>query len=169
MGLHDPFGYLKHKLWPKEWPGVKLAIWFLTTESCESFGYTCVKVACHILLESSWWGIQICFRPHFNQRFEKTIYGLSKLRESQFWEFQDSQLGSPEIKRHLGQALWLGIKNNIRGKVAASPKSGSWWVLWVCVCLWFVHALKVFQLCTNQLVVWFVQVRVNNWFTCHSS
>jgi len=26
MGLHDPFGHLKHKLWPKEGPGVKLAI-----------------------------------------------------------------------------------------------------------------------------------------------
>jgi hypothetical protein len=26
MGLHDPFGYLKHKLWPKEGPKVKLAI-----------------------------------------------------------------------------------------------------------------------------------------------
>jgi hypothetical protein len=21
MGLHDPFKYLQHKLWPKEWPG----------------------------------------------------------------------------------------------------------------------------------------------------
>jgi hypothetical protein len=26
MGLHDPFGHLKHKLWPKERPGVKLPI-----------------------------------------------------------------------------------------------------------------------------------------------
>jgi hypothetical protein len=26
MGSHDPFGYFKHKLWPKEGPGVKLAI-----------------------------------------------------------------------------------------------------------------------------------------------
>jgi hypothetical protein len=24
MGLHDPFGHLKHKLWPKEGSGVKL-------------------------------------------------------------------------------------------------------------------------------------------------
>ncbi len=24
MGLHDPFGHLKHKLWPKEGLGVKL-------------------------------------------------------------------------------------------------------------------------------------------------
>jgi len=26
MGLHDSFGYLKHKLWPKEGLGVKLPI-----------------------------------------------------------------------------------------------------------------------------------------------
>jgi hypothetical protein len=26
MGFHDPFGHLKHKLWPKERPGVKLTI-----------------------------------------------------------------------------------------------------------------------------------------------
>jgi hypothetical protein len=26
MGLYDPFGFLKHELWPKEGPGVKLAI-----------------------------------------------------------------------------------------------------------------------------------------------
>jgi hypothetical protein len=26
MGSHDPFGHLKHKLWPKEGMGVKLAI-----------------------------------------------------------------------------------------------------------------------------------------------
>jgi hypothetical protein len=28
MGLHNPFGHLKHKLGPKERSGVKLAIWF---------------------------------------------------------------------------------------------------------------------------------------------
>jgi len=26
MGSHDPFGPLKHKLWPKEGSGVKLTI-----------------------------------------------------------------------------------------------------------------------------------------------
>ncbi len=26
MGSHDPFGHLKHKLWPKERPGIKLAV-----------------------------------------------------------------------------------------------------------------------------------------------
>jgi hypothetical protein len=36
MGSHDPFGHLKHKLWPKESLGVKLAIWLLITKSQES-------------------------------------------------------------------------------------------------------------------------------------
>jgi len=51
--------------------------------------------------------------------------------------------------------LWRGTKYTIRGKVVASPKSGPWWVLWVWVCPWFILVPKVFQLCTNQLVIWF--------------
>jgi hypothetical protein len=53
-------------------------------------------------------------------------------------------------------APWLGTKNTIRGKVVASPKFGLWWVLWICVCSWFIRATKMFQLHTNQLVIWFV-------------
>jgi len=36
MVSHDPFGYLKHKLCPKERLGVKLPIWLLITKSQES-------------------------------------------------------------------------------------------------------------------------------------
>jgi hypothetical protein len=46
-------------------------------------------------------------------------YGPPKLRESQFGEFQDSQLGSPRV-----HASWLGIENTIKGKVVAFPKFG---------------------------------------------
>jgi hypothetical protein len=48
MGLHDPFEYLKHKLWPKEGPGIKLAIWVPTTKSRQSSRFPCVQVVCHI-------------------------------------------------------------------------------------------------------------------------
>jgi hypothetical protein len=65
------------------------------------------------------------------------------------------------------QALWPGIENNIRKKVMASPKSEPWWVLWIHICMWPIRAPKVFQPCTNQLIVWFVQVCANNWPTCH--
>jgi len=55
------------------------------------------------------------------------------------------------------------IEYTIRGKVVASPKSELWWVLWVRVCPWHILAGKVIQLCINQIIVWFVQMRVNDW------
>jgi hypothetical protein len=93
-----------------------------------------VQVVCHILLESSRQGIQLCFRSHLNWRFGKTIYGLPKLQESQFREFQDSQVGSLETKWHLGAGPMAMHREYYKGKVVASPKSELWWVLWVCVC-----------------------------------
>jgi hypothetical protein len=60
-------------------------------------------------------------------------------------------------------ASWRGTKYIIRGKVVAPFKSGLWWVLWIQVCPWLILTPKVLKLCTNQLVVWFMQVCVNNW------
>jgi hypothetical protein len=39
---HDPFGHVKHKLWPKERPGVKLSIWFPITKSRKSPRFLCM-------------------------------------------------------------------------------------------------------------------------------
>jgi hypothetical protein len=58
MGLYDPFGYFKHKLWPKEMLVVKVPIWLPITKSRESPLFTCVQVACYRSLESLWQGIQ---------------------------------------------------------------------------------------------------------------
>jgi len=46
MSSHDPFDYLKHKLWLKEGLGAKLPIWLPTTKSQKSPEFTCVQVAC---------------------------------------------------------------------------------------------------------------------------
>ncbi len=93
-------------------------------------------------------------------------YGPPKSWEFQFRKFQLGVLGQNDI---WVQAPWLGTNNTIRGKVVASPKSRPWWVLWVHVCSWLICAPKVLQLCIKQLVVWFVEVFVNNWPTCQSS
>jgi hypothetical protein len=42
-------------------------------------------------------------------------------------------------------------------------KFGLWWVLWVRVWPWLLHASKMFKLHTNQLVIWFVQGCASNW------
>jgi hypothetical protein len=70
MASHEPLGHLKHKLWSKEGSGVKLAVWLPTTKSWESTQPRCVQVECDTPLKSSWGEIQVCFRPHPNQRSE---------------------------------------------------------------------------------------------------
>jgi len=61
MGLHDPFGHIKHKLWTKKKSGVKLPIWLPNTKSQKSPRFPCVQVACHIPLERFWQGLQLFF------------------------------------------------------------------------------------------------------------
>jgi hypothetical protein len=39
----------------------------------------------------------------------------------------------------------LGPKPKARVTIGGFPKSGSWWVLWVRICLWFVLAVKCFN------------------------
>jgi len=154
MGLHDPFGHLKHKLWPKEGSGVKLAIWLPTTKSQEPPRFPCVQVTNDILLKSSQWGKQLCFKPHLNRRSTHKVMGPQSHESLNFgnfktptWESQDKM--SFGCGPH-GEAQ----KYNIRRKVV-SPKSGLWWVLWVWVCPLLVLAPKVLQHCTNQLIIWF--------------
>jgi hypothetical protein len=70
MASHEPLGHLQQKLWSKERPGVKLAIWLPTTKSQESTQFRCVQVECDTLLENYWGELQVCFRVHPNRRFE---------------------------------------------------------------------------------------------------
>jgi hypothetical protein len=90
-------------------------------------------------------------------------YGPPKLRESQLWEVWDSHLGVPGRNVIWVLVPWPSTEYTIRGKVVAPPKSRSWWILWVHVCPWLIRAPKALKLCTNQLVIWFVQVHVHNW------
>jgi hypothetical protein len=120
MGSHNPFGHLKHKLWPKEGLGVKLPIWLPTTKSQESPQFLCVEVACNILLKNAQQGLQLCFRPHLHRRFAYKVMSPQDCR-SPFW---DSHLGIPRQNVIWMWALWKSTKYTTKGKVVASPKSG---------------------------------------------
>jgi len=170
LGLHHPFGHLKHELWPKERPEVKLAIWLPTTKSQELTQFPYVQIECDIPLKSFQQGIQLYFKPHFNRRSARKVMGpkAPKSQESQLWEFQDSHLGVSRQKAIWMWAPWATTKYTIREEVVASPKCKLWWALWVQVCPWFILAPKVLKLCTNHLVLvlcrsmWVVDA-------CHSS
>jgi hypothetical protein len=47
VGSHDPFGHWKHKLWPKEGQGVKLAVWLSTTKSLPDLLACRWRATCH--------------------------------------------------------------------------------------------------------------------------
>jgi hypothetical protein len=80
MGSHGPFEHLQHTLWQKEGSGVKLVFWLSTTKSQESTWPRCVQVECNRPLESSQGELQVCFRPHPNQRSEQRVMTSRSLR-----------------------------------------------------------------------------------------
>jgi hypothetical protein len=94
-------------------------------------------------------------------------YGPPKSWKSQLWEFQDSQLG------FLGQndiwvlVSWLGKECTIKGKVMTSPKFRPWWVLWVHVYPWWVHAPRCSNYTLTNLLfglyryVWVIKFLIN--------
>jgi len=62
MASHWPFGHLQPKLWAKEGPGVKLAVWLSTTKSRESTSSRRRLEECDTALESSWRELQLWFK-----------------------------------------------------------------------------------------------------------
>jgi hypothetical protein len=121
MGLHDPFGHLKHKLWPKEGQGIKLAIWLLTIKSQESPWFPFVQVACHIPLEAFDKGYNF-FSNVISIGGLHTKLWAPKLQESQLWEFWDSHFKSPRTKWHLGAGLVARHRVYYKGKCGGFPQ-----------------------------------------------
>ncbi len=121
MGLHVPFEDLKHKLWRKQGPGVKMPIWLLTIKNRESSWFTCMHVACHILLVSFQQKLQLCFIPHLNWRFEQKVLGFQSCENFNFENFGTLNFRILGQKDIWVEALWLGIDK--RGILVASSSS----------------------------------------------
>jgi hypothetical protein len=159
MGLDDPFEHLKHKLWPKERPGVKLAIWLPTTKSRESTQFTYVQVACNILLKSSRQGLQFCFKPHLNKRSACEVMGPQNRRSPNFGNFR-----TPTWESRDKMPFGWGPRVYYKGEGGGFPQIWAMVSLVNLSCLWLILAPKVLQLCTNHLVlvmckfVWVVEV-----------
>jgi hypothetical protein len=147
MGLHCSFEHLKHKLWPKEGPGVKLAVWFPTTKSWESTRFTWVQTACDIPLESSWWKLQLCFRLHLHQRSSRKIMELQSCGSPSWHDFR-----TPETKRHLDVGPMDNQKVYYKGEGGGFPQVRAVVSLVCPCCSWFVLAPKVIQLGISHFV-----------------
>jgi len=168
MGSHHPFGYLKHKLWPKEGPRVKFAVWLPTTKCRELIRFPYVHVTCDIPLESSRRVLQLCFRPCLNRRFEHKIMGPQSHENPNFGNFETPTWESWDKKNHLDVGL---VEKHIvyyKGEGGGFPQVRAVVSLVSPICSWLILAPKVFQLCINHLLlvlcrsVWVVDA-------CHSS
>jgi hypothetical protein len=139
MGLHDPFEYLKHKLWPRKRPKVKVSIWLPTRKSQESLWNTCVWVVWHISLESSWWKLQLFLDLTLSKGLHNKLWA-SKVPEVLISRIFGLSTQEPRKNDFWMQPLWLIIENTMIRKVVAFLKFGPWWVLWIRACAWLVHA-----------------------------
>jgi len=152
MGSHDPFEHLKHKLWPKEKLGVKFDFRPLKVENHPDF------LACMWCATYRWKALNQIYNFSLDLI---SIGGLhTKLwapnpRESQLWELT----GSPETKCHLDAGPVANHRIYYKGEGGGFPQV---WAMVSLVSSSLSMAPKEFQLCTNRLVVWFVQVRVND-------
>jgi hypothetical protein len=135
---------------------VRSQIGNLTPKNQESPWFPCMQVACDIPLKRSRQRLQLFFRPHFNRRSACKVIS----RQNR---------GSPGTKWH------LGVGSVTRHKVYYKGEGGGFsqvqtMVNLVSLCLPMVRlCTKVLQLRINQLVVWFVQVCVNDWIVYQSS
>jgi len=152
MGSHDPFGHLKHKLWPKEGPWVELTIWLPITKNRESTRFPCMQVACDILLESFWWRLQLYFRPLFNRRSTHKIMSPQS-RGNPVVGISRLPLRNLGTKCHLYVGLVERHRVYYKGKGDGFPQVRAMVGLVSSNCPWFVLTPKVFQLCTNHLVL----------------
>jgi hypothetical protein len=99
MDSHEPFGHLQPKLWAKEGPGVKLAVWLPTTKSRELSSSRHLQKECDRALETSRGELQLWFRPHSNRRSEPWDM-VSKVPRVQLGTVSELLLGSPGKKCH---------------------------------------------------------------------
>jgi hypothetical protein len=150
MTSHEPFGHLKPKLWAKEGPGVKLAIWFPTTKSRESTSSRCCLKECDIALESSQRELQLWFKPRPDLSLGQGATSVQSLGtptrdsfETLTWESREKE----PRRRAAKYTIW--------GKVVASPESRPWWVLCVKMPVACPNTQGCSRMQTNLLVVGF--------------
>jgi hypothetical protein len=103
MDSHWSFGHLQPKLWAKEGPGVKLAVWLPTSKSQEVTCYRRVLWKCDMALESSLRRLQVWFRPRPDQRlgWGATKSQSPKVPGVQTGTVSGLHFGSPGKKSHL--------------------------------------------------------------------
>jgi len=162
MGLYYSFKYLKHKLWPKERPGIKLSVWLSTTKVRNRPDV----LICRRCVTYRWKALN----ESYNFALDCISIGglLAKLWGSKVvrvltWAILGLPLGSLGTKSHLDVGSVANHRVYYKGEGVGFPKVQAV-VSLVCSCyMWFVLEPKMFQLGINHLVWVFVHAHVSEW------
>jgi hypothetical protein len=154
MASHGPFGHLQLKLWAKEGPGVKLAIWLLTTKSQESTRFRRATGECDMELESSQRELQDWFTTRPDRRSGWEVMMAQSPRSpnrdsfgTPLWESWDKEplgcgCGEATQKILYGGRWWLppspGRGESSESKVARDLSQHQKDAEWVLSNLWLV-------------------------------
>jgi hypothetical protein len=119
MAPHESFGHLQPKLWAKERPGVKLAVWLPTTKSWESTRSQRALGECNTALESSRRELQHYFKPRPDRRSG--------------WEAMTVQSPETPNRDSFGTPLWESRDKkpfgcSLHGVTQSILYGGRWWL-----------------------------------------
>jgi len=121
MPSHWSFGHLQPKLWAKEGPGVKLAVWLPTIKSRESTSSRHPNRECYMALESSRRELWLWFRPCLDQTWQSGDMS-SQSPGTPTGTISRLQLGSPGKKSHLDVAPVERCKEYYMGEGGGFPR-----------------------------------------------
>jgi hypothetical protein len=161
MASHWSFGHLQPKLWAKEGPGVKLAVWLPTTKSRESTSSQCPMTECDMALESSWGELQLWFGPRPDRRSGREDMVVQSPGTPTRDSFETPPWESRE-KEPFGCSLGGEVQNILYG--------GRWWLpsslgrgeSCVSKCPWFVPTPKGVPGC-ELTFLWLVWMQIRAW------
>jgi hypothetical protein len=161
MGSHCSFGHLKHKLWPKEGPGVELPgfrqFWLPTTKSQESTRNTWLQKMCDIPLKRSRRDLQPCFRRRVDRRSAPKVMQLQSCGSFENARFRDSHAGVPGVpgqNGHLDATPATSHRVYYKGEGGGFPKVRAVVSLVCPCCPWLVPTPKGSKMSSNHFV-WF--------------
>jgi len=130
MASHWSFGHLQPKLWAKEGPGVKLAVWLPTIKSQESTSSRRRLEECDMALESSRRELQLWFKIRPDPSSEQGVMAVQS-SGSPAGIISGLHFGSPNKMCHLDVASATSRREYYMGEGGGFPRV---WAVMSLVC-----------------------------------
>jgi hypothetical protein len=121
MTSHWSFGHLQPKLWAKEGPGVKLAVWLPTAESRESTSSRHPIWECDMALKRSRRGLKLWFRPRRDLTLQSGVMAVQS-SGTPTGTISGLHFGSPKNLCHLDVASTASCREYYMGEGGGFPR-----------------------------------------------